>query len=367
MQLALGFSAVYDRKLVAGFFLDTFISPCCGPHLLARSAVMRIIFSLLLVAPLFDAAAFDPSQQDDSQAVLRCFAPPLNPVESVTQQGMIRPVEDETISLIGGTMVAQMERSGEFEAALQVAFPEMRLHVRNLGWPGDTVYRQQRPMFFYTDKGDTAEGSVPDQREKIEPGTMVLAFGRMESLDGLDALDNFEAAYRGLLQGFSKISSRLVMVAPIPFAEAGPAAALAAERNLVLARYRERVAALGGEFDAVLVTMDDFAPEDFSRNGVDLGAQGQAKLAARLAVAWGSPANSDPVLIEAIREKDRLWDQYHRPTNWAFLFGDRQHVPSSRDERDANRRWFIEEIQKIPALISAADSAIWTESKGVGQ
>mgnify|MGYP001802975706 CR=1 FL=1 len=65
-----------------------------------------------------------------------------------------------------------MQEAGFLETMLQKAFPDRKIRVRNLGWSGDTVYRQQRPMFFYTEKGDNREGSVPDSREKVEPGIL---------------------------------------------------------------------------------------------------------------------------------------------------------------------------------------------------
>lgn len=264
-------------------------------------------------------------------------------------------------------MITQMETHGFLESALQVAFPDHRLQVRNLGWPGDTVYRQQRPMYFYTEKGDGAEGSLPDQREKVVPGTIVVAFGRMESLDGAASLESFKNAYRGLLQSLGKLSGRLVVVEPLPFASAGPAAELADERNAVLALYQEEVRKLAEAGGARYVRMSGFGPDDFARNGIDLSEAGQFRLAEQLAVVWGASVDRAPALLEAIREKDQLWSQYHRPTNWAFLFGDRQHVPSSRDNKDSNQRWFVEEIQSLPGLISAADSVIWTQAKGAGR
>ena len=72
-----------------------------------------------------------------------------------------------------------------------------------------------------------------------------------------------------------------------------------------------------------------------------------------------SAGSFDPELRVRVHRKNLLWQQYYRPTNWAFLFGDRQNVPSSRDHKDDDRRWFVEEIQRLPALIQEADEEIW--------
>lgn len=282
---------------------------------------------------------FDPATQDDSQALVRHFAPAVSPLLPL-KEGKVNPKQGETISLMGGTDMYRRQVSGDFEASLHLAFPEKNLQVRNIAWPADTVYRQQRPMYFYTEKGDSKEGSVPDQRKRIEPGIFLLQFGKMESLDGRDSLSGFVSAYRELLSELSKISPRIVVVAPEPFLKEGPAGDLAEERNEVLNVYSKAIEELANERGI-----------PFWKSMAEIGAD--------------TPEPSE-VLVEKIRFKNKLWNQYYRPTNWAFLFGDRQHVPSSRDHRDANRRWFVEELEKLPPLIEEADEAIWKEAKGTG-
>ncbi|MFM7100731.1 MAG: hypothetical protein ACKO3N_06140, partial [Verrucomicrobiota bacterium] len=56
--------------------------------------------------------------------------------------------------------------------------------------------------------------------------------------------------------------------------------------------------------------------------------------------------------------KNRLWFEYRRPTNWAFLAGDRTEQLFSRDPRDPSRRLFAEEMRQFIPLIAAADEAV---------
>lgn len=300
---------------------------------------MRLLFLLLTVIVICpNSQAFDPANQDDSQALVRHFEARSNPVGPRIQEGSFKPLEGETVSLMGGTMVFQRQDEGSFELALQRTYPDKRIKVRNLGWPADTVYRQQRPMYFYTEVGDAQEGSLPDIRQKVEPGTFLLQFGQIESLDGLDSLGGFIVSYEGLLDGLLKVSERIILVQPPLFSREGPAAALVEERNEVLSRYREAILDLARRRGLLIIESFD-----------DLVA---------------SPSEgADKSLRAAILQKNHLWDQYYRPTNWAFLFGDRQHVPSSRDHRDANRRWFVEELEKLPAMISEADELVWSLAK----
>ena len=63
-------------------------------------------------------------------------------------------------------------------------------------------------------------------------------------------------------------------------------------------------------------------------------------------------------LRQAVLEKERLWFNYWRPQNWAFLGGDRITQPSSRDHRNPAVRWFPAEMERYVPLIQAQDERI---------
>src|SRR5439155_4945101 len=63
-------------------------------------------------------------------------------------------------------------------------------------------------------------------------------------------------------------------------------------------------------------------------------------------------------LRQAVVAKNRLWFNYWRPQNWAFLGGDRTEQPSSRDHRDPKVRWFPVEMEKFVPLIEAKEREI---------
>ncbi|MEM6279839.1 MAG: hypothetical protein AAF733_10195 [Verrucomicrobiota bacterium] len=314
--------------------------------------------------------AFDPSEQDDSLALVRHFKVPEETLEMPMEGGLIGDEVGLTVSLMGGADVYRLQEFGFFEFYLQAELPEKMLRVRNLGWPGDTVYRQQRPMYFFTEQGDTREGSESDGREKIEPGIFVLSFGKMESLDGLERLGEFEEAYDRMITGLQKYRQRIALIKPSAFHAVGPAAELAEDRNLVLEQYGNAIEKLAEEKGLILVTWEHFDSAERlpHPNGVYLSASELRDLAIFLGTALHDgervegPLDSgkySPFLYRLILEKNHLWDQYYRPTNWAFLYGDRQHVPSSRDHKDSDRRWFVEELNRIPFLIEEKEAEIW--------
>jgi hypothetical protein len=63
-------------------------------------------------------------------------------------------------------------------------------------------------------------------------------------------------------------------------------------------------------------------------------------------------------LLALIRAKNRVWFNYWRPQNWAFLNGDRINQPSSRDHLDPSKRWFPDEIEQFIPLIEAKEKEI---------
>ena len=63
-------------------------------------------------------------------------------------------------------------------------------------------------------------------------------------------------------------------------------------------------------------------------------------------------------LRQIIIAKNRLWFDYWRVQNWAFLAGDRTNQPSSREHLDPTRRWFPEEREKFLPLIEAKEREI---------
>lgn len=326
-----------------------------------RAAILLTV----LFFGLFSAEAFDPALQDDSLALVRHFKLSPNPVGPSIEQGSFVPKQGETITLMGGSDVYLMREYPDFDLAMHSAWKGWELRIRNIGWSSDTVYRQQRPMYFYTDKGDDREGSVPDLREKINPGTMILMLGKMESLDGEGRLSEFEASYEALVQELKSQSKRIVLVAPIGFASVGPTADLADKRNAVLQKYKKRIQALAVKTEARFFDSGAYESNAFGEKGIYLSEIGQRQFAVRLAKELGWKGEWLDYLEKDVRLKNQLWHQYYRPTNWAFLFGDRQNVPSSRDNEDPGRRWFEEEIQGIPSLIVEVEKRIWKLSEGL--
>lgn len=336
-------------------------------------------FSIFLRRSLILLAAFtviaQPVSGDDTAELpplVRCFALPDKPPAPfpVGAEKRFSPLPGETISFLGGSNTFDQQRFPFLETLLSLAYPEERLKFRNLAWQGDTVLFQHRPLYYYTEAKDTQPGSLPDQRQKIEPGILFITFGKMESLDGPESLGDFVTAYRSLLDELKSRSQRIVIVAPTPFFSSGPAAALRELRNESLSQFAAALRALAAE--RRLLYVDTFTPllnavaAPLTTDGIHLNEAGHRRVAEIVAVQLHFPVDPAAVLdapglqplAESILTKNRLWQQYYRPTNWAFLYGDRQHVPASRDHRDKNARWFIDEVETLPRLIAETEAGI---------
>ncbi len=310
--------------------------------------------------------------QDGERSVLRrSFAEVATPIPPFPE-GRFEPRPGETLAWIGGTETFDLDRHGFLEAGFHLAWPGQALRWRNLAWQGDTVYHQARPLHYYTQKGDSQPGSIPDHRERTEPGIVFVCFGKMESLEGAERLPDFVAAYAKLLDDLAPLTGRIVLVEPTPFFWSGPAASLADERNRVLSRYIEAIETLAKERNLLFLRASATAEWNagHSDNGVHLNGAGHRTFAVEALRHFGFTGRlpeAPPALSDAIERKNHLWQQYYRPTNWAFLFGDRQHVPASRDVEKREERWFVREIDSLPALIAESEADIQRYAKEAAQ
>ena len=312
------------------------------------------------------------NKYDQVPALVRPLTRPARPVTPF--EGGFAIDRDQMIVVMGGTNALESGRHGYLETLLTAAHPEHRVRVRNLAWQADTVYQQQRPRNFYApNKPGYGER---DGREKIEADIVIFWMGQTESLDGPDRVVEFTAAYEQQLDHIAQCTNRIVLVTPVPFSNPLRLDLDIQQRNESLAVYVAAIQKIGRERKLPLVNLAEAfewgsTPLALSRNGMHLLPDGHWEVARIFATELGyadrvasikwtpqTGAALKPLwtekLHQAVRQKNDLWYRYWRPTNWAFLYGNRQEVPSSRDHDNPGRRWFPEELQKVlPRLVEA--------------
>ncbi len=277
---------------------------------------------------------------------------------------------NDVVAFVGGANVAAAQHSGHLESLLTLTHPRHRLRFRNLGWEGDTVFAQPRDVGF---------PPLTNLLRKAGATVVFLQFGGTEAFAGTNDLPRFIAAYEKMLGDFATVTPRLVLVTPPPFARTGPPLPDLTRRNPDLAAFADAIRNLAKRRG--LPVVDLFAelsgpksPAGLTFDGHQLSDRGQGFVAAAFTKQLGMPDLAkrtgpvgpdgrwkDPGVESFRREvvaKNRLWFDYSRPVNWAFLGGDRVEQPSSRDHRDLKVRWFPGEMEEFVPLIEKAEARI---------
>ncbi|HWE95056.1 MAG TPA: GDSL-type esterase/lipase family protein [Tepidisphaeraceae bacterium] len=280
--------------------------------------------------------------------------------------------DHDVVAFLGGDWVVEELETGHFESLLAAAFPGRGVRFRNLGWEGDTVFEQPRDVNF---------PGVIDELKRVDAGVVFLQFGRQESRAGKDGIGAFVSAYEKLCDAVGKQSPKMVLVTPPPDDQTPGVDphARAADLRLYASAIRElanrRGYACADIFSELGGANDAPASDPLTEHGTPT-ARGAARVAlaearqlglgatADAATKGKAPANQDgrwntppmEALRQAIVAKNRLWFRYRRPTNWAFLGGDRTSVPSSHDHRDPSVRWFPAEMEQYVPLIEQAEA-----------
>lgn len=317
---------------------------------------------------------------------LRCRVVCLGIVATVLARGFTGSAADlpalhtnDVVVLVGGSILVAENNSGILETALQLAHPGAGLRMRNLAKEGDTVFLRPRDVNY---------PNVAEQARRAGASVIVVQYGRSEALSGRARPAEFRAAYASLLDELAQVTPRLLLLTPPPFERAAPPLPDLTARNPILAAYAEVIRGLARErglplLDLAQTTRPAAAGEARRTvDGVQLSVAGERAVAASLLRGFGKVAVaeaveagdvgvwSDPRVRElqaAVVEKNRLWFGYVRPTNWAFLAGDRTEQLSSRDHRDPKIRWFPAEMEQFVPLIVEADRRVAASIPAPGQ
>ncbi len=276
------------------------------------------------------------------------------PAERPPFAGRLELQPGEVIAVLGGNEAVAVVEEGSLEAGLVRAFAVQQPRLRNLAWEADTVFRQDRPLNF---------GDLPLQLRRCGATAVLLMFGRQECLErGAAGVADFEAAYDRLLGQVQTVTPRLIVAEAAPFeAKPKPLPDLSA-RNAHLALYNAALRRLAEKHGALFLGLGtNWQPAaPLTRDGVNLTEAGAGELALRLLAQAGlRDATGLEPLRTAVRAKNRLWHQYWRPDNWAFLHGDRTAQPSSRDHLNPQLRWFPAELERYQKLIADKENELW--------
>ena len=274
--------------------------------------------------------------------------------------------EGDVVALAGGTGMVKQNDMGHMETFLTLSAAGRHVAFRNISWQADTVYLRQRPLNF---------GSQLEFLNRIQATVIIAHFGHMESLDGTARLAEFVAAYEALLDEFTQRTPNIVLITPMPFAAQPdrPHVPDLTRHNPSVKAYASAICDLARRRELPCIDLVGFKSEGYTRDGVHLTPAGQAAWAGEVArqllhqppefyvTRDGAFEDAEmETMRQAILGKNRLWQRHWRPTNWAFVYGDRQHVPSSHDHRPGQPRWFPAELDAILPHIQSAEREIFS-------
>lgn len=293
---------------------------------------------------------------------------------------LVKP--DDTVALAGGANIERTRFYPWLQTQLVAAFPDGTLKVRNFGWEGDTVFEQWRDggdvekldakrreseKRIQEQTGSTSWRQQRDWDQQITDAgaTLVLAqFGQMESLAGPEGLPAFVAAYETLIAEFAKGGRRVILLEPVSFETSDlPHGPDLPALNGQLAAYTSAVRELAAKLRIPFLplTREGENRPGLTANGFHLDEEGHRFAAKRFVEGLGlSPAPDDSIAAahREMIEFERLWFDYWRPMNWAFLTGDRTNVPYSRDWKDNDKRLFPGEMQDFVPLLEQAEANV---------
>lgn len=296
-------------------------------------------------------------------------------------------IQGNTISIVGSGLGERLQYHSAFEGAVQSAFPNAQLRVRNLASSGDTAglrpHAGRASAWAFPGAGayhpdhlaHRGEGHYPypDEWLTIVSTDVVLGFfGYSESFAGPAGVANFKDELRAWIRHtrtrayHGGKAPRIVLVSPIAFEDRSPTDSLpnGVAENANLALYTKALLEVAAEtqvggIDAFTPSQAWYAESDayLTLNGCHLNAAGYERFSPFLCTALlGRAGTPSPELLATIDEKNWLWDQDYRMPNGVHAYG---------------RRWqpfgdfnYPEEFEKVRQMTELRDVAIWATAQG---
>jgi hypothetical protein len=271
--------------------------------------------------------------------------------------------KDEVIALLGGSEAVSVAEEGSLEALLMLDHSK-RVRFRSLAWETDTVFRQDRPLNF---------GDLTLQLRRSEATCVFLMFGRQECLErGELGLEEFREAMDKMIETCKAVTPRLVIVEAAPFEKNPPPLPDLSAKNTALTKYNEVLHALAEKHGAFFASSGEGWNHQRSyrltSDGVNLTREGAREIGLRMLTSAGMVERPDVTALRPlIQAKNKLWHEYWRPSNWAFLYGDRTAQPSSRDHLNPQVRWFPKELEKYQGMIREKEEEVWKQAEALGR
>jgi glucose/arabinose dehydrogenase/azurin/lysophospholipase L1-like esterase len=271
------------------------------------------------------------------------------------------PAGGARIVILGNTFAEQLQTSNYFETLLYRSFPDRNLVVRNLGWSGDEVDLQPRPLDF---------GSLEDNLTSQRPDIIFAFFGMNEAFQGTAGIDGFEKNLRSYLQqistqAYNGISSpQILLFSPIYHEKIGGLLPDPGSHNQQLQSYTQTMARVAKDLhipfiDLYAHTKRQMESSDvpLTVNGIHLTDKGHRLVSELMASALGIPVNywpddtSSAYLRELVAIKNRQFFFRFRSQNGEYISGSRKNWKGGST--------LPNELAKLDSIVLQLDTLVW--------
>lgn len=262
----------------------------------------------------------------------------------------------DVVVFVGGENVVAEQDSGWIEAAITAEVGKDAPIFRNMGWEGDTIYRQPRPLNW---------GSWKENLNAVGATTIVVWLGAMEAFEAERTLADYRESANRFLDELATVTPRIVVISPAPI-EASPNAQIPSNhtRNDRLRQHGEILRSIAQERGYVFV--DVFEPllsqvnsgERLTRDGIHFTPAGLKRVSALVAQQLFGEAKGEvrEELRKAIVDKNGLWFDAWRSMNWNFAYGDRTTQLFARGTSEFPA--FAENLSEYPRHLTRGDEVI---------
>ena len=166
---------------------------------------------------------------------------------------------DDRVLFLGNTFIERSYHHGHIESMLTRAFPDRKAIFRNMGWAGDTVHTQNRPLNF---------GTIAEHVDRFKPTVAFTGYGLGEAMEEETSVEAFVEGYAAILDTLEKHTDRIVMISPIRLENLGEPFPDQGAHNAKLAEIVEASRALASTRGHVFVDLYNLL--DFSLVAADL-------------------------------------------------------------------------------------------------
>ena len=276
------------------------------------------------------------------------------------------------LCLVGDGLGESLQHHPDWEALLQLRFPQHELVVRNLCFPADEPELRPRSENF---------GSPDDHLRHSKASVILYFFGASESFAGSEGLPKFRESLTRVVQDTLTKSyndqgpPRIVLVSPMAHEDLqSPDLPDGSAHNANLELYTQAMREVAeatkvGFADVFTPTRAAMAgPDRWTINGVHLSTHGHRGFARILDEAlFGAPpaaAEIPAALAREVDNKNFQWWHRYRAIDGYYIYGGRSGLRFQPDTSISNRDVLEREREILDVMASNRDRRIWAVAQG---